>query len=106
MALNLTQKLVQAHRVQGDLTPGSEIALRIDQTLLQDVLGGLVMLELEALGVERVKVGLAAQYIDHNRVQNDQLNADEHMFLRTACRRFGVWYSRPGGVRPHHREAT
>ncbi len=52
------------------------------------------MLELEAMGVERVKVGLAAQYIDHNLVQNDQLNADEHMFLRSACRRFGVWYSR------------
>ncbi|MCJ2135068.1 aconitate hydratase [Methylobacterium sp. J-026] len=101
MGLNLTQKLVQSHLVQGDLTPGSEIALRIDQTLLQDVLGGLVMLELEAMGVERVKVGLAAQYIDHNLVQNDQLNADEHMFLRSACRRFGVWYSRPGNGISH-----
>ncbi len=101
MALNLTQKLVQSHLAEGDLTPGGEIALRIDQTLLQDVLGGLVMLELEAMGVERVKVGLAAQYIDHNLVQNDQLNADEHMFLRSACRRFGVWYSRPGNGISH-----
>ena len=101
MALNLTQKLVRSHLAEGDLTPGGDIALTIDQTLLQDVLGGLVMLELEAMGVERVKVGLAAQYIDHNLVQNDNLNADEHMFLRSACRRFGVWYSRPGNGISH-----
>ncbi|WP_336491335.1 aconitate hydratase [Methylobacterium nigriterrae] len=101
MALNLTQKLVRSHLAEGNLTPGDDIALTIDQTLLQDVLGGLVMLELEAMGVERVKVGLAAQYIDHNLVQNDHLNADEHMFLRSACRRFGVWYSRPGNGISH-----
>ena len=101
MALNLTQKLVRSHLVEGDPTPGADIALRIDQTLLQDVLGGLVMLELEAMGIERVKVGLAAQYVDHNLVQNDHLNADEHLFLRSACRRFGVWYSRPGNGISH-----
>lgn len=101
MALNLTQKLIQSHLAEGDPTPGSEIALTIDQTLLQDVLGSLVMLELEAMGVERVKVGLAAQYVDHNLVQNDHLNADEHLFLRSACRRFGVWYSRPGNGISH-----
>jgi len=100
VALNLTQKLVRSHLVEGDPTPGADIALRIDQTLLQDVLGGLVMLELEAMGVERV-VGLAAQYVDHNLVQNDHLNADEHLFLRSACRRFGVWYSRPGNGISH-----
>lgn len=101
MALNLTQKLVRSHLAEGDLTPGGEIALRIDQALLQDVLGGLVMLELEAMGVERVAIPLAAQYIDHNLVQNDHLNADEHMFLRSACRKFGVWYSRPGNGISH-----
>ncbi len=101
MALNLTQKLVQSHLAEGDLTPGGEIALRIDQALLQDVLGGLVMLELEAMGVERVAIPLAAQYIDHNLVQNDHLNADEHLFLRSACRKFGVWYSRPGNGISH-----
>ncbi len=83
------------------MKPGSDIALKVDQTLLQDVLGTLVMLELEAMGVERVKVGLAAQYVDHNLVQNDHLNADEHLFLRSACRRFGVWYSRPGNGISH-----
>ena len=100
-AFNLAQKLIHSHLVTGGLAPGQEIALSVDQTLLQDVLGTLVMLELEAMGIDRVKVGLAAQYVDHNLVQNDHLNADEHLFLRSACRRFGVWYSRPGNGISH-----
>src|SRR5271157_2001008 len=83
------------------MTPGEEIALRIDQALLQDVLGTLVMLELEAMGTDRVKVGVAAQYIDHNLLETDNLNGDEHLFLRSACRRFGIWYSRPGNGISH-----
>lgn len=101
MAMNITQKLIQSHLVDGDMSPGSEIALKVDQVLLQDVLGTLVMLELEAMGIERIKVDLAAQYIDHNLVQNDHMNADEHLFLRSACRHFGVWYSRPGNGISH-----
>ena len=101
MALNVAQKLIRSHLLEGEMRPGAEIALKIDQALLQDVLGTLVMLELEAMGVERVKVELAAQYIDHNLVQNDHMNADEHLFLRSACRRFGVWYSRPGNGISH-----
>src|SRR4051795_3311742 len=101
MALNIAQKLIQSHLVDGEMRLGGEIALKVDQVLLQDVLGTLVMLELEAMGIERVKVGLAAQYIDHNLVQNDHMNADEHLFLRSACRRFGVWYSRPGNGISH-----
>jgi aconitate hydratase len=101
MDLNVSQKLIRSHLLGGEMKPGSDIALKVDQTLLQDVLGTLVMLELEAMGVERVKVGLAAQYVDHNLVQNDHLNADEHLFLRSACRRFGVWYSRPGNGISH-----
>src|SRR5215207_3156614 len=102
MALNVAQKLIQSHLLDGDIhRPGSDIALKVDQVLLQDVLGTLVMLELEAMGVERVKVGLAAQYVDHNLVQNDHMNPDEHLFLRSACRRFGVWYSRPGNGISH-----
>ena len=96
MPMNLAQKLIQSHLIEGEMRPGAEVALKVDQTLLQDVLGTLVMLELEAMGVERVKVRLAAQYVDHNLVQNDHMNPDEHLFLRSACRRFGVWYSRPG----------
>ena len=101
MALNLAQKLIHARLVDGDPRTGAEIALKIDQALLQDVLGVLVMLELEAFGLDRVKVDLAAQYVDHNLVQSDHLNADEHLFLRSACRRFGVWYSRPGNGISH-----
>src|SRR3954467_11474274 len=102
MALNVAQKLISSHLLDGDLCQsGGDVALKIDQVLLQDVLGTLVMLELEAMGVERVKVGLAAQYVDHNLVQNDHMNADEHLFLRSACRRFGVWYSRPGNGISH-----
>src|SRR5215203_6982257 len=101
MAFNVAQKLIQSHLLDGDIKPGSEIALKVDQVLLQDVLGTLVMLELEAMGIERVKVGLAAQYVDHNLVQNDHMNPDEHLFLRSACRRFGVWYSRPGNGISH-----
>jgi aconitase A len=101
MALNVAQKLIRSHLLEGDLVPGSEIALKVDQTLLQDALGTLVMLELEAMGLDRVKVELAVQYVDHNVVQADHMNADEHLFLRSACRHFGVWYSRPGNGISH-----
>lgn len=101
MTRNLAQKLISRHLVDGTPTPGTDIALKVDQVLLQDVLGTLAMLEFEAMGLERVKVGLAVQYIDHNLVQVDHMNADEHMFLRSACRRFGVWYSKPGNGISH-----
>jgi aconitate hydratase len=101
MAFNVAQKLIRSHLLEGDLTPGSEIALKVDQTLLQDALGTLVMLELEAMGLDRVRVELAVQYVDHNVVQTDHMNADEHLFLRSACRHFGVWYSRPGNGISH-----
>src|SRR5215207_4320314 len=101
MALNVAQKLIRSHLVGGETRPGAEIALEVEQILLQDVLGILVMLELEAMGVKRPKVEVAVQYVDHNLVQGDHLNAEEHLFLRSACRRFGVWYSRPGNGISH-----
>ncbi|MCK8786084.1 aconitate hydratase [Roseomonas sp. NAR14] len=101
MALNVTQKLVRSHLLEGEMVPGGEIALRMDQALLQDVLGTLVMLELEAMGIDQIRIPLAVQYVDHNLVQNDNMNQDEHLFLRDACRRFGVWYSRPGNGISH-----
>jgi aconitate hydratase len=101
MALNLTQKLIRSHLLTGEMRPGAEIALKVEQILLQDVLGILVMLEVEAMGVERSKAEVAVQYVDHNLVQGDHLNAEEHLFLRSACRRFGVWYSRPGNGISH-----
>jgi len=77
MAFNLTQTLINSHLVSGNMQPGNEIALRIDQALLQDVLGTLVMLELEAMGVDRVRIDPATQYIDHNLLETDNLNGDE-----------------------------
>jgi aconitate hydratase len=101
MPSNVTQTLIRSRLESGCMIPGDEIALHIDQVLLQDVLGGLVMLELEAIGLERVKTDVAAQYIDHDLLEVDNSNAEEHLFLRSACRRFGIWYSRPGNGISH-----
>jgi aconitate hydratase len=99
--LNVTQTLIRSRLESGSIVPGNEIAVRIDQVLLQDVLGALVMLELDAIGVERVHVPLAAQYIDHNLLETNNLSGDEHEFLRSACRKFGIWYSRAGNGISH-----
>src|SRR5579859_4908824 len=104
--MNVSQKLLSSHLVEGDLRPGDEIGLRTDQTLTQDATGTLVMLELEAMELDRVRTELSAQYVDHNLLQEDYKNADDHLFLYSACRRWGIWYSRPGnGVsHPVHQE--
>lgn len=101
MPKNLTHKILEAHLVEGELVPGSEIALRIDHTLLQDATGTLAMLEFEALGLEGVRVGLAAQYVDHNTIQTDNKNADDHKYLQTACARYGIHFSLPGNGVSH-----
>jgi len=101
MLMNVTQKIIQSHLLKGKMIPGEEIALKIDQTLCQDATGTLVMLELEAMGVERVKTELSAQYVDHNLIQEDFKNADDHIFLQSAAERFGVWFSRPGNGVSH-----
>jgi aconitate hydratase len=106
MLRNVTQKLIAEHLLEGVMEPGEEIGIRIDQTLTQDATGTLVMLELEAMGLDRVRTELSAQYVDHNLIQQDHRNPDDHLFLRSACRRFGLWYSPPGnGVsHPVHQE--
>src|SRR5258708_19426508 len=106
MAMNVAQKLIHSHLLSGEMTSGKEISLKIDQTLCQDATGTLVMLELEAMALDRVRTELSAQYVDHNLLQEDYKNPDDHLFLRSACRRFGIWYSRPGnGVsHPVHQE--
>ncbi|GAB4240829.1 MAG: aconitate hydratase [Methyloligellaceae bacterium] len=101
MGLNVAQKLIQSHLAEGDLDPGARIAVAIDQTLTQDATGTLVMLALEALDLDRVETELSAQYVDHNLIQVDHKNADDHLFLESACRRFGIWYSRPGNGVSH-----
>lgn len=101
MAFNVAQKLISSHLVQGTMTPGEEIGIKIDQTLTQDATGTLVMLELESMGLDRIKTEVSAQYVDHNLLQTDFKNADDHLFLRSACQRFGLWYSRAGNGVSH-----
>lgn len=101
MPLNVSQKLIQSHLLSGEMISGAEIALKIDQTLCQDATGTLVMLELEAMGLDRVKTELSAQYVDHNLIQEDYKNADDHLFLRSAAQRFGVWFSPAGNGVSH-----
>jgi aconitate hydratase len=101
MGLNVAKKLIQAHLIDGDMVPGQEIGIRIDQTLTQDATGTMVMLELEALNLDRVKTELSVQYVDHNLIQADYKNPDDHLFLQSACQRFGLWFSRPGNGVSH-----
>lgn len=99
--LNVTQKLIGSHLVGGSMTAGQEIALRIDQTLTQDATGTMVMLELEALGLDLVRTHTSVQYVDHNLLQTDERNMADHLFLRSACHRFGVWFSKAGNGVSH-----
>ena len=101
MALNVSQKLIQSHLLEGEMIPGEMIGIRIDQTLTQDATGTLVMLELEAMGLRRARTEISVQYVDHNMVQADHKNPDDHLFLQSAAQRFGIWYSRPGNGVSH-----
>src|ERR1039457_4063433 len=101
MPKNLTTKILEAHLVEGELVPGSEISIKIDHTLLQDATGTMAMLEFIAMGVPSVKVELAAQSIDHNLLQTDYKNADDHAFLTSAAMKYGVYLSRPGNGVSH-----
>jgi aconitate hydratase len=101
MGKNVTQELIGTHLVEGRMEAGQEIGLTIDQTLTQDATGTMVMLELEAMNLARVKTELSAQYVDHNLLQTDFKNPDDHLFLRSACKKFGIWYSRPGNGVSH-----
>ncbi|MEX2404555.1 MAG: aconitate hydratase, partial [Balneolales bacterium] len=101
MKRNVTRKLIESHLIGGDMTPGEEISLKIDQSLTQDATGTMVMLELEAMEIDKVKTELSAQYVDHNLLQTDFKNMDDHLFLKSASERFGVWYSKPGNGVSH-----
>jgi aconitate hydratase len=98
---NLSQKLISAHLLSGTMNPGNEIALKIDQVLLQDATGTLVMLELEAFNLKKIKAELAVQYVDHNLLQTDYKNMDDHIFLQSAAARFGFWFSKSGNGISH-----
>jgi aconitate hydratase len=101
MGKNLAIKLLEEHLVEGTLNAGKEIAIKIDHALLQDATGTMAMLEFMAMGVQRIKVDLAVQYIDHNLLQTDSKNADDHRFLMTAAQRYGIHLSKPGNGVSH-----
>jgi aconitate hydratase len=98
----LTEKLLRSHLVEGTLRPGAEIGLRIDQTLTQDATGTMAYLEFESMGLPAVKVGCAVSYVDHNIIQTDSRNADDHRFLQSCAAKFGIIYSGPGNGVSHH----
>jgi aconitate hydratase len=98
---NVSQKLISSHLISGEMKPESEIGLKIDQVLLQDATGTLVMLELEALNLTKTRPEVSVQYVDHNLLQTDYKNMDDHLFLQSAAARFGFWFSRSGNGISH-----
>ena len=96
MGYTIAQKIIKNHLVGGEMTVGSEIALRIDQTLTQDATGTMAYLQFEAMGIERVKTELSVAYIDHNTLQAGFENADDHRYIRTVTKKHGIRFSRPG----------
>ncbi len=100
-SLNVTHKLISKHLISGKLIPGEEISFKIDQTLTQDATGTLIMLELEAMGIKKAKTELSVQYVDHNIIETDSKNAEDHVFLLSAAEKYGIWYSRAGNGISH-----
>ena len=96
MGKTIAQKIIASHLVSGDMTPGSEISLKIDQTLTQDATGTMAYLEFETMGIPRVKTELSVAYVDHNTLQSGFENADDHRYLQTVAAKHGVYFSRPG----------
>ena len=94
--LTIAQKIIKAHLVEGEMVKGSPIGLKIDQTLTQDATGTMAYLEFEAMGIPRVKTELSVAYIDHNTLQNGFMNADDHLYIRTCAKKYGLYFSRPG----------
>jgi len=101
MAKSITEQIMAAHLAAGRLEPGAEVALTIDHTLTQDATGTLAYLEFEAMGVDRARPQVAVSYVDHNLLQTDFRNADDHRFLRTVAARYGLWFSPPGNGISH-----
>ena len=96
MGLNIVQKIIKEHLVSGEMVAGSEIALKIDQTLTQDATGTMAYLQFEAIGIPRVKTERSVAYVDHNTLQTGFENADDHRYIQSMCNKYGIYYSRPG----------
>jgi aconitate hydratase len=96
MGQNITRKILGAHLVEGNMTPGSEISIRIDQTLTQDATGTMAYLAFENFGLKKVQTELSVSYVDHNTLQDGFENADDHEYLKSVAQKFGIYFSRPG----------
>jgi len=96
MGLTIAQKIIKEHLVSGEMVPGTEIALRIDQTLTQDATGTMAYLEFETIGIPRVRTERSVAYIDHNTLQSGFENADDHRYIQSVCKKHGIYFSRPG----------
>ena len=96
MGYTIAQKIIKEHLVSGEMTVGSDIGLRIDQTLTQDATGTMAYIEYEAMGIPRVKTEKSVAYIDHNTLQTGFENADDHRFIQSVCKKHGIYFSRPG----------
>ena len=96
MGYTIAQKIIAAHLLSGEMRPGREIGLRIDQTLTQDATGTMAYLALENIGIPRVKTEISLAYVDHNTLQCGFENADDHRYIQSVARKYGVYYSRPG----------
>src|SRR5574342_46347 len=96
MGKNQVEKILEAHIIEGKLEPGTEIAIRIDQTLTQDATGTMAYLQFEAMNVPRVTTALSVSYVDHNTLQDGFENADDHRYLQTVASRYGIYYSKAG----------
>jgi aconitate hydratase len=99
---SLARTILEDHLERGELVPGQEIALRVDQTLAQDATGTMAMMQLESFGVDRVQIETAVVYVDHNILQIDFKNPDDHRFLQAMSARYGAWFSRPGNGICHY----
>ena len=96
MGLTIAQKIIKEHLVAGEMTVGKEVSLKIDQTLTQDATGTMAYLEFETMGVPRVRTELSVAYIDHNTLQSGFENADDHLFIQSMAKKYGLYFSRPG----------
>ena len=96
MGYTIAQKIIKAHMISGDMKVGSEVALKIDQTLTQDATGTMAYLEFETMGLKRVKTEKSVAYIDHNTLQSGFENADDHRYIQSVAEKHGIYFSRPG----------
>ncbi|OGW39784.1 MAG: aconitate hydratase [Nitrospirae bacterium RBG_13_39_12] len=101
MGKNIVEKIFDAHKIYGDIKTGATIGLRVDQVYTQDATGTMTWLQFEAIGVDRVRVPLAVSYIDHNMIQSNYMNSDDHLFLQTVAAKYGAYFSRPGNGISH-----